>query len=227
EGGMALEVRGEKRQALLELARLAIGFEQALRDEREVSGVLRFDALPMLDRALDAAVGLLQVAELQARAHALAVHLERLLEVAPRRVRARVRRVADRALAEEMRELLGARLARFLFQAPRHLARLVPVLLLLEDLEQEAPCVRCVRSLGEALEDLLGAIEDARLEVVLAERVERRRALLGAEVGALQQVLVHADRAVVFAAPTEEAAEREVQLDRLRIDLDHLDERLD
>jgi hypothetical protein len=40
-------------------------------------------------------------------------------------------------------------------------------------------------------------------------------------------VLVHADRAVVFAAPAEQTAEREVQLHRLRVDLDHLDEGLD
>jgi hypothetical protein len=38
---------------------------------------------------------------------------------------------------------------------------------------------------------------------------------------------VHADRAVDLALPAEQRAQREVQVDRLRIDLDHLDERLD
>jgi hypothetical protein len=38
---------------------------------------------------------------------------------------------------------------------------------------------------------------------------------------------VHADRAVVLAAAAEQAAEREVQLDRLGVDLHHLDEGLD
>ena len=38
---------------------------------------------------------------------------------------------------------------------------------------------------------------------------------------------MHADGAVILAAPAKQAAEREVQLDRLRVDLDHLDERLD
>jgi len=33
--------------------------------------------------------------------------------------------------------------------------------------------------------------------------------------------LVHADGAVILAASPEQAAEREVQLDRLRVDLDH------
>ncbi len=38
---------------------------------------------------------------------------------------------------------------------------------------------------------------------------------------------MHADRALDFAAPAEEAAQREMQLDRLRVDFDHFDERLD
>jgi len=38
---------------------------------------------------------------------------------------------------------------------------------------------------------------------------------------------VHADGAVVLAAPPEQAPQREVQVDRLRVDLHHLDERLD
>ena len=38
---------------------------------------------------------------------------------------------------------------------------------------------------------------------------------------------MHADRALDFAAPAEQAAQSEVQLDCLRIDLDHLDERFD
>ena len=84
-----------------------------------------------------------------------------------------------------------------------------------------------LRPFRQLLEHVLRAVEDAGLEIVLAQREERRRALLGGEVGALQQVLVHADGAVVFAAPAEQAAEREMQLDRLRVDLDHLDERLD
>ena len=38
---------------------------------------------------------------------------------------------------------------------------------------------------------------------------------------------MHADGAVILAASPEQAAEREVQLDRLGVDLDYLDERLD
>ena len=38
---------------------------------------------------------------------------------------------------------------------------------------------------------------------------------------------MHADRALDLAAPAEQTAEREMQLDGLRIDLHHLDERFD
>src|SRR5437764_4928281 len=76
-------------------------------------------------------------------------------------------------------------------------------------------------------EPLPGAVEVAGLAVVLAELGERDHFLIVGQTGALKQVLVHADRAVVLAAPAKETAEREVQLDRLRIDLHHLDERLD
>ena len=109
----------------------------------------------------------------------------------------------------------------------RGLDRLVPVLFLLVDLEQELErCCSCWRAL-ELAEKLLGAVEQARLEIVLRELEQRDQLLLRREVGALDQVLVHADRALDLAAAPEQAAQREMQLDRLRIDLDHLDERLD
>jgi hypothetical protein len=38
---------------------------------------------------------------------------------------------------------------------------------------------------------------------------------------------VHADRAIDLALPAEQVTQREMQIDRLRIDLDHFDERLD
>ena len=51
---------------------------------------------------------------------------------------------------------------------------------------------------------------------------------LGArKVGAMQQVLVHAHRTLVFAAPAEQVAEREVQLGGVGVLLDRLDERVD
>src|SRR5208282_829428 len=49
----------------------------------------------------------------------------------------------------------------------------------------------------------------------------------GGQVGTVEQVLVHADRAIDLALAPEQVAQREVQIDRLRVDLDHLDERFD
>src|SRR5581483_3662494 len=90
ERRIALEVAREEPQPLVGAPRVAVGLQQALRDEREVRGVLGLDALPGVDGLLRIARILLEVAQLQARAHALAVRLERGLEVAARRVRARL-----------------------------------------------------------------------------------------------------------------------------------------
>src|SRR4029077_11928562 len=85
ERRVALEVAGEEREAFLGAPGFAIGVEQALRHEREVRRVLRFDALPVLHRLVQVALAFLEVAQQQARAHALAVRLQRSLEVAARR----------------------------------------------------------------------------------------------------------------------------------------------
>jgi hypothetical protein len=147
--------------------------------------------------------------------------------VAARGLGARLRRLRGGELAQVLRDVARARLRGAGGQAARHLDRALPVLLLLVDLEQARLRLRGRGGLLQAAEHLLRAVEDARLQVVLAERGERGELLLGREVGALEQVLVHADRAVVLAAAPEQAAEREMQLDRLGIDLHHLDERLD
>jgi hypothetical protein len=52
-------------------------------------------------------------------------------------------------------------------------------------------------------------------------------ALVHRQVRAAQQVLVDADRAVRLAAAAKQVAEREVQLDRLGVELGDLDERVD
>ena len=65
-------------------------------------------------------------------------------------------------------------------------------------------------------EHVLGAVEQPRLQVVLSEFEQRVQPLLLAQVGAVEQVLVHADGAIGLAAAAEQAAQREMQLDRLR-----------
>jgi hypothetical protein len=84
-----------------------------------------------------------------------------------------------------------------------------------------------VRVLQEPRERILGAIEQAALQVVLPEFGERLGTRACGKVGTVQQVRVNAHGAVELAAAPEQVAERVVQFDRLGIELDHLDERID
>ena len=109
----------------------------------------------------------------------------------------------------------------------RGLDSLVPVFLLLVDLEQELEPLLLVSRARQLGEHLLRAVEQAGLEIVLRQFVQRRRLLLGCQVIAIQQVLVHPDGALHFATTAKQATQREMQLHRLWIDLDHLDEGFD
>src|SRR5690606_34775179 len=77
------------------------------------------------------------------------------------------------------------------------------------------------------VERVLGTVDQAGAQVVLAELEERVLALLGVEVAPLDQVLVDPDRPVGLAPTPEQVAEGEMQLDRLGIDLHHVDEGVD
>src|SRR4029077_6848224 len=113
------------------------------------------------------------------------------------------------------------------FHAPRHGDRLGPVLFLLVDRYQEAERRVLERGAVELGEQLLRAIEKAGAMEILCELEDRGLALVGREIRPVEEVLVHPGRPVDFALAPEEAAEREMQVDRLRIDFDDLDERLD
>ncbi len=79
----------------------------------------------------------------------------------------------------------------------------------------------------ERFEGLLRAVEQAGLHEVLRQRVLGAFALAGGQVGALEQVLVHAHGALVLAAAAEQVAEREVQLGGVGVVLHRLDEGVD
>ncbi len=76
-------------------------------------------------------------------------------------------------------------------------------------------------------EHLFGTIQQTGLQIVLRQFVQRSELLFRRQIGALQQVLVHADRSLDFAPPPEQAAQRKMQFDGLRIDLHDLDEGFD
>ncbi len=106
--------------------------------------------------------------------------------------------------------------------------RLLPLSLALVDvdelLERGLGERRAVVELGE---ELLGAVVQPGAEVVLGEREHRLMALSLVQVRPREEVLVHANRALDFAAPTEKVTEREVSLERLVVDFRHLDEQLE
>ena len=132
-----------------------------------------------------------------------------------------------RQLAVEIGDLLLVRLAGDDFELLGNADRFPPVLLLFVDLQQELERRLGMRRAFQLQEQFLGTVEQTRLEVVLRQFEQCRELFVLGQVGALGQVLVHADRALDLAAAAKQAAQRKMQFDGLRIDLDHLDERLD
>ena len=103
-----------------------------------------------------------------------------------------------------------------------------PLLLLLVDAHQLAHRGHAVGARGrERLEDLLGAVEHAGLQVVLRQREARLLALVRLERLARGDVLVDLDRAVHLAPAAIEAAEREMGLDGVVVELHGTQERLE
>ena len=108
-----------------------------------------------------------------------------------------------------------------------HLDRLLPVLFLLEDLQQEAQRLQLEGTAVEASEQFLRAVEQPGAVEILRQLEHRDLTLLGGQIRPIEQVLVHADRAIDLALPSEKIAEREVQVDGLWVDFHDLDERFD
>ena len=103
-----------------------------------------------------------------------------------------------------------------------------PLLFLLVDAHQLAHRRHAMRARGrERLEDLLGAVEHAGLQVVLGQREARLLALGRLERLAGGDVLVDLDRAVDLAAAPVQAAEREMRLDRVVVELGRAQEGLE
>src|SRR3954464_329923 len=82
-----------------------------------------------------------------------------------------------------------------------HVDGFLPFFFGLVDLEEETAGLRAQRALAQPVEDFLGPVKDAGLEIVLAKLEQRGKPLLGRQVRSIDQVLVHADGAIVFAAP--------------------------
>src|SRR2546427_1454386 len=223
----AREVPPQQREPLLGAPDRTMALEQALRDEREIRGVLVLDPFPGLDCAVVIARGHSDVAQNDVGADAFAVRGEGRVQVTPRPFRARMRRFRKRELAVVIRDFLLRGLPGVLFQLERDPDGLHPVLFLLIDLEQELQRLGTVRRTVELEKHLFRAVEKPGLEIVLPQFDHRVQPLLPAQIRTFEQVPVHANRPLGLAAAAEQAPQGEVQLDRLRIDLDHLDKDLD
>src|ERR1700704_509545 len=159
ERGKAREIPPQQREPLLAAPDRAMALEQALRDEREIPGVLLLDALPGLDRAGVITRGRRGVAQDDVGADALAVRGERGLQMTLRPFRARMRRFHERELAVVVRDFLLRGLPGVFFQLERDSDRLHPVLFLLVDLKQEFQRFGAVRRALELDEHLFRAVE--------------------------------------------------------------------
>ena len=100
----------------------------------------------------------------------------------------------------------------------------LPVFFLFVDFQQKLECGFGVLRVFEFEKQFFGAIEQTGLEVILRELIHGHGLLIFAQIGARHQILVHADGALDFTTAPEQAAQREVQFDGLRIHLDHFDE---
>ena len=221
------EIAAQQRESLIEAPDLLVRGEQLLRHQRQIGGILSLDPLPRVDGLLGATLRHREITEQDMRAHAFAVHAQRPLENAACGLGATMHHFRLRHLAVEVCDLSGAGVTRDAVELARGLDGLLPVLLLLVDLEQELERLLLVRRALELQEQGLGTIQQPGLEIVLGELVQRDDTLIVAQVSAIHEVLMHPDGPLHLATPAEQAAQREVQLDRLRIDFHHFDERFD
>src|SRR5579862_8940772 len=220
-------VIGEQADARREVAQAPICVRETISGEREEGGILRFDPLPSFDRGEPIARLRRDVAGDQIRARTGPMRRERALDLGGGRHRIRLEQRDRRELAMVLRDLLVVRLLRKDLHPFHRDDGLRPVLLGLVDLDQVRERGMLERRVVELAKKILGAVEKPRAMEVLRKLVGGHRSLVRRQRGSIEQVLMHAYRAFGFTLATKERAKREMQVDRLRIDLDDLDERLD
>ena len=136
--------------------------------------------------------------------------------------------VAVGEFAFELRDQLSHGFLGDFLEARGVLDRLVPVAFGLVDADQVLERLRRAHvEVHEVAEHGLGAIEQARAHVVLAEREQRLHLLLVIQVRSLHQRLVQADRAIDFAAAAEQMAERDLGLEGVLVEFRDAQEHLD
>src|SRR6266545_4613290 len=104
--------------------------------------------------------------------------------------------LARSELAVEIRDFLLVRTSRNGFELLRDADRFLPVLFLLVDLEQEFERALGMRRTFELEEQLFGAVQEPGLQIILRKLVKRDALFFLAEIGPLDEVLMHANRAL-------------------------------
>ena len=160
-------------------------------------------------------------------AHALAVGPEGRIEMLARLGRPAVEYRARSQLAMEFGNRLLPQVVGMIGHGLGDLDGLQPLLFLLVDFEQRLERLLVASAAPQLEKYFFGAVEQPRLQVVQAEFRQGVQALAVAQAIAIDQILMHADRAVGFAPTPEQAAQGEVQFDGLRIDLGGLQEGFD
>ena len=227
ERRILLLIRFQHPERLSRVALPAIRVGEALGDERQECRILRLDPLPRVNRRGGIALLRLEVPEQDHRPRAGAIFAERLIDATTCRGEVGFEHGRLRELAVVMRDLLEVRGFRDRFHPARHRDRLRPVFLLLVDGDQEPQGGVLERRAVELRKELFGAVEKTSAMKVLRELEDGGLPLVGGKTRPIEQVLVHPRGPVDLALPPEQAPECEMQVDRLRVDLDDLDERLD
>ena len=133
----------------------------------------------------------------------------------------------ERDLAPVVRNARGERAGAAVLELLRDGGGGAPVARALVQREQGQPRFGVESRAFERVVGAFGAVEQARLHEVLRERILGAVAFAGGQVGAVQQVLMDPHRALELAAAAKQVAKREVQVGRVGIMLDGLDEGID
>src|SRR5438034_3427912 len=146
--------------SLRNIAAFSVRLGEPVRDQAEEGRVLRFDALPDCGRSVVITLPELNIAEQNGRSRAQLVFRQSLFEMAARFLELRAQHSGLRQLAIIVGDFLEVRSLCQRLHALGHSDRLLPVLFLLEDLQQEAERLDLERAAVELAEELFGAIEE-------------------------------------------------------------------
>ena len=133
----------------------------------------------------------------------------------------------ERDLAPVVRDARRERAGATALELLRHLDGGAPVARALVQRQQREPGFGVEGRAFERQVGGLGAVEQTGLDEILRERMLGAVALGAGQVGAVQQVLVHAHRALELATPAEQVAQREVQIRGVWVLLHRFDEGVD